>query len=79
MGRVVSGIGLGLGLGSKVAFRAVFDIFRLKILEPQLGQTNFPDFHALSQIQNGGKGSSAHRSSELCVDHHIPYQVCRKS
>ena len=40
-------VGLGLGFGSEVLFWAVFDIFRLIILESHVGQTKFPHFHVV--------------------------------
>ena len=60
-------VGLGLGLGSKVVFRAVFDIFRLIILEAHGGRNKFPDFHTSSYtiIQKCGEGASL---SELASD-----------
>ena len=47
--RLGFGFGFGLGLVSKVVIWACFDIISLVItLEPHVGHTKFPDFHALS-------------------------------
>ena len=55
-----SGLGFGLGLGSSVVCWVVFDVFVFIMLESHVGQTNFPNFHALSYIiiQNCGRGPS---------------------
>ena len=39
-----------VGLGSKVVFWAVFDIFSLAVVEAHVDQTKFPQIHALSYI-----------------------------
>ena len=63
------GLGSGrLGLGSKVLFEAVFDIFRLTILEAHVGQT---DFHTVSLsyavLQKCGKGGSTVPAPRVAV------------
>ena len=61
MGRVGDRVRARVRLGSQVVvFWAAFDIFRLKILEARVGQTNFPDFCIFSCVvtQNCGGGGS---------------------
>ena len=74
--RVGLGSGLGLGMRSKVLFWAVFDIFRLIILEAYVGQTNFSNFYTLSYIiiQNCGEGGSYLRC--LCIAYGSLFEWC---